>query len=78
MGNCSCGESTGKYYYENGEYYIGQLRNNIPYGKGILYYKNGDIKYDGDFVKGKRHGLGKYYFDNNHWYVMENNKNFIL
>ncbi len=29
-------------------------------GKGIEYYKNGDIKYEGDFVDGKRERKGKY------------------
>ena len=29
-------------------------------GKGKEYYKNGDIKYEGDFVDGKREGKGKY------------------
>ena len=29
-------------------------------GKGIIYYKNGKIKYKGDFVKNKLEGNGKY------------------
>ena len=78
MGNCPCSESTGKFDFDNGDYYIGELRNKIPNGKGILYYKNGDIKYDGDFVKGKKQGLGKYYFSDYSWYVMENNKKFFF
>jgi len=78
MGNCSCCESTGRYNYDNGEYYIGELRYSTPNGKGKLYYKNGDIKYDGDFVKGKRHGLGKYYFSDYSWFVMEDKKKFFF
>ena len=39
--------------YENGDYYIGEMLSNVPHGKGILYYKNGNIKYDGEFVNGK-------------------------
>ena len=77
MGNCSC-EEQGKYSYPNGDYFIGTLRNKIPFGKGKLYYENGDIKYEGDFVKGKKQGFGKYYFSDYNWYVMENNKKFYF
>ena len=52
MGICAC-EKEGIYNYPNGDYFKGTLKNDIPSGKGILYYNNGDIKYDGDFVKGK-------------------------
>ena len=41
---------------ENGEYYIGDLFNNLKHGKGIIYYKNGNIKYEGDFITDKRDG----------------------
>ena len=33
----------GKYIYEDDKYYIGKFKNNIPNGKGIKYYKNGNI-----------------------------------
>ena len=39
--------------YNNGDYYIGEMLNNVPHGKGIKYYKNGNIKYDGEFVNGE-------------------------
>ena len=42
-------EGKGKYIFENGEYYIGELKNNLKHGKGIMYYSNGNIKYDGEF-----------------------------
>ena len=29
-----------------------------------MYYKNGSIMYDGDFIDDKREGYGKYYFEN--------------
>ena len=35
----------GKIKYEDGEYYIGEILNGKPHGKGIKYYKNGNIKY---------------------------------
>ena len=28
--------------YENGEYYIGEFKNDLRHGKGILYHKNGN------------------------------------
>ena len=42
--------------YDNGDYYIGEMLNNVPHGKGILYYKNGNVKYDGEFVNDKFEG----------------------
>ena len=61
-----------KIIYENGEYYIGEILNGLKHGKGILYYNNGTIKYDGNFVNGKLEGdelyideSGKY--DIGHW-----------
>ena len=33
----------GKYIYGDCKYYIGEYKNNIPNGKGIKYYKNGNI-----------------------------------
>ena len=42
-----------KKIYDNGDYYIGEMLNGKPHGKGIDYYKNGNIKYDGEFVNGK-------------------------
>ena len=42
-----------KYIYENGVYYICQWLNSLKPGKGILYYKNISIKYEGDFVNVK-------------------------
>ena len=59
----------GKFIYEDGKYYIGQLKNNIPNGKGIKYYSNGNIMYDGDFVNGKFEGNGKCIFQNGYYYI---------
>ena len=54
----------GKYIYEDDKYYIGEFKDNIPNGKGIKYYKNGNIQYEGDFINGKFEGNGKYYYEN--------------
>ena len=62
-------EGNGKYIYSSGEYYIGQWKNNLRNGKGILYYKNNNIKYEGDFVKDKFEGNGKYIWENGEYYI---------
>ena len=36
--------------------------NDKRHGKGIIYYKNGNIKYDGDFVNGKFEGNSLSFF----------------
>ena len=36
--------------------------------KGIAYYKNGNIKYDGDFVEDEFEGKGKYIYENGKYY----------
>ena len=54
-------EKKGKYISEDGKYYIGQFNDDLPNGKGIEYYKNGNILYEGEYVNGKREGKGKYF-----------------
>ena len=39
-----------KIIYENGDYYIGEEKEGIRHGKGTLYDKKGNIKYEGDFI----------------------------
>ena len=76
---------------ENGKYYIGNLRSDIPNGNGILYNKNKDMKYIGEFIDGKYGGKGKLIYDNGNYYIgqfingirhgkgiMYNNKNEII
>ena len=60
-----------KKIYKNGNYYIGEMLNGIPHGKGIIYYKNGNILYDGDFVNDKAEGNGKYINENGDYYIGE-------
>ena len=50
-----------KIEYYNGEYYIGEVYNNMANGKGILYYKNGNIRYEGEFINDKFEGKGKFF-----------------
>ena len=58
----------GNLYYENGEYYKGQFKNGLRDGKGIQYYKNNKIKYEGDFSEDKYHGEGNLYYKNAEYY----------
>ena len=39
------------------------------HGKGIIYYKNGNIKYECDFINGKFEGNGKRIFKNGEYYI---------
>jgi hypothetical protein len=41
-------ENDSKEVYMNGEYYVGQFKNNMINGIGKLYYQDGVIKYDSD------------------------------
>jgi len=45
---------------EDGEYYIGEWKNDLRNGKGIQYYSNGKIKYEGVFISDKYEGNIKY------------------
>ena len=62
-------EGNGKYIYEDGEYYIGQWKNGLKHGKGILYNKNGNIIYEGDYVNGKKEGNGKFILESGEYYI---------
>ena len=59
----------GKIIFYNGNYYIGQFKNGLRNGKGTEYYKNGNIKYEGDFIDGIREGNGKYIYENGSYYI---------
>ena len=65
-----------KIIFDNDDYYIGELINNLKQGKGIIYYKNGNIKYEGDFNDDKYEGNGKYINEKGDYYIGEwkNNK----
>jgi len=59
----------GKYIWEDGKYYIGQFKNNLPNGKGIKNYKNGNILYEGEFINGKFEGNGKIIWEDGEYYI---------
>ena len=56
---------------DDGSYYIGQTKNNLPDGKGKEYYENGNLRYKGDFINGKKEGNGKYIYENGNYYIGE-------
>ena len=58
-----------KKVYENGDYYIGEMLNNIPNGKGTKYDKYGNIIYEGEIINGKANGKGKFNYKNGYYYV---------
>ena len=58
-----------KIEYEDWSYYIGQIKNDKPNGKGTKYDKNGIIKYKGDFINGKMGGKGQFYYDIQDYYI---------
>ena len=62
-------DGIGKYYNEDGQYYIGQWKDDTSMGKGIMYYQNGKVKYDGDFANGVFEGYGKFYAENGEYYI---------
>ena len=47
--------------YEYGKY-IGEFKNDLREGKGIIYYNDGD-RYEGEFKNDLRDGKGNYYFN---------------
>ena len=62
-------EGYGKLIFIDGKYYIGQFKDNKPNGKGILFYKNGNILYEGDFINGKKEGNGKWIYNDGKYYI---------
>jgi|GEM_PF-182662 len=53
--------------YENGERYEGEVKDNVPNGKGIYHFYDG-ARYEGEYKKGLKDGQGKYYFSNGNRY----------
>ena len=65
-----------KIQYDDGTYYEGNVNDNgLPNGKGIIYDKNNNISYDGDFVNGKKEGKGKLYSKSEKFYYIGEFKN---
>ena len=56
-------EGFAKKLLENGDYYIGEFKNGLRNGKGILYYKHGILIYFGNFFDNKFEGCGNFQYD---------------
>ena len=50
--------------------YTGEFKKNKIWGKGVFYYKNGNV-YEGEFVKNKISGKGTYTYANGNKYEGE-------
>ncbi len=53
------------------KYYIGKFKHGLRNGRGILYYKNGKIQYEGDWINDTAEGFGKYINENGDYYLGE-------
>ena len=62
-------EGKGKCFLEEGIYYIGEFSNDKMHGKGVMYNKNDNIIYDGEFAIGQREGKGKFISENGYYYI---------
>ena len=57
-------EDNKKFINEKGDYYKGNLFNELKNGIGIIYYYNGDIKFIGNFINDYLEGIIKYMYKN--------------
>ena len=53
---------------EQGNYYSGGIQNNLMHGKGKIYYKDGNVQYEGDFINDKFDGNGIYFDKDGNYY----------
>lgn len=42
--------------FDRRNYYVGETLNQMRHGYGVFFYKNKFFRYEGDWVKGKKHG----------------------
>ena len=54
----------GNFYFHNGDSFIGYFKENKFDGYGKFKYKNLGEVYEGQFINGKRQGIGKYFYKN--------------
>ena len=47
-------------FVENGDYYKGEFKNELPNGKGVIRSKNKKEIYNGYVKNGKKHGDGQF------------------
>jgi|JI6StandDraft_1071083.scaffolds.fasta_scaffold16546_7 hypothetical protein len=54
-------QGRGIYRQPNGQYYLGDWRDNVMEGRGILYWNDNRIRYEGEFSNDMFHGKGVEY-----------------
>ncbi len=59
-------EGTGQVSLEDGEFYSGEFKNDLPHGKGIYIWPNGYV-YDGEWENGKKNGMGVFFNIRQKW-----------
>ena len=59
-------EGTGQLSVEDGQFYSGEFKNDLPHGKGINIWPNGNV-YEGECENGKRNGMGVYFNIRKKW-----------
>lgn len=64
--------------YKGHGYYIGEVLNDIPNGKGKLYYPDGKLWYDGQWKDAKFEGQGKMYEKDGKWIYEGGFKNNLM
>ena len=74
MGICTCLSNKQnleeKYTFENGDSYIGIMKNKMPNGRGKRFYGNTqNVKYIGNYVNGLEEGEGQYIWENGEYYI---------
>ena len=62
-------ENNKKFYLLSGDYYVGHYKNDKWNGKGIIYLRDGRIKYEGNFVNNLFEGYGRYNFESGQYYI---------
>jgi len=61
----------GKHIFEDGTYYLGEWDNSLINGLGILFYKNGNIQFEGEWIYDIFEGYGRYIYENGDYYEGE-------
>ena len=60
-----------KIIYENGHYYIGDIKEGKKHGKGTEYRGGEEIVYEGEWIDDKYEGKGKLIEEYDHYYIGE-------
>ncbi|MCD8215487.1 MAG: hypothetical protein LUC97_07605 [Clostridiales bacterium] len=56
-------DGTGFVHYENGGYYVGEMKDGLRHGWGAMTFDDGDV-YEGGWENDIMHGIGTYTYEN--------------